>query len=381
MKNKVMVFVMAVFMIVSIGLTNVKNVEAENDIRNMNFSLEEAKDYAIENSKDIKLTDIEIENANTQRRQQLKRIEDLEDAQDLANKGFIPMSMQDSLYGYDVEITKELTPDRLNMAIELAEKGKEATIEQTRLGVEKLYYEVKKMENLIDIQRESIERAKDQLKIAKSKLKNGVGTEVAVTMAEINLSDLEIELDNLNIGYNSARMNLNKLLGLPVNTELTLTSEVEFEKFKDIGAEEIVMKAYEDRMDMYQVKKKYEFTLRETEINKKFYDKYTYPYKYQQYNLNKAQINLDNKKTDIEIEVKLDLQKLNSLENEIKKYDNNIKKVEENLRIAKVKYENGLGILQDVLDAENTLKKAKFQKVTGIYSYMNLKGKLESYLE
>ncbi|WP_425446214.1 TolC family protein [Dethiothermospora halolimnae] len=381
MKNKVMVFVMAVFMIVSIGLTNVKNVEAENDIRNMNFSLEEAKDYAIENSKDIKLTDIEIENANTQRRQQLKRIEDLEDAQDLANKGFIPMSMQDSLYGYDVEITKELTPDRLNMAIELAEKGKESTIEQTRLGVEKLYYEVKKMENLIDIQRESIERAKDQLKIAKSKLKNGVGTEVAVTMAEINLSDLEIELDNLNIGYNSARMNLNKLLGLPVNTELTLTSEVEFEKFKDIGAEEIVMKAYEDRMDMYQVKKKYEFTLRETEINKKFYDKYTYPYKYQQYNLNKAQINLDNKKTDIEIEVKLDLQKLNSLENEIKKYDNNIKKVEENLRIAKVKYENGLGILQDVLDAENTLKKAKFQKVTGIYSYMNLKGKLESYLE
>lgn len=363
MFKKIMVLLVTFMLIV----TTVFAVGDTNDRKEIkSFTLDEAKEYAIEHSKEIELAKLSVEKAELNKRKVLREIKDIDDSR---------------VFGYEMEVKKEVTPDKLEMAIKLSEKVYEATVEGIKVGVENNYYKVKNAEDLVSIQKEAIERSKEQLNMAKTRLEVGVANEVEVTMAELDLSDLELELKNLELDLNSARMNLNKSLNLPIDDIIELVTDVEFKEFKEVGVDELIAATFEDRVDMYQLEEEYNLIKKETEILNKFYTENTYQYKNQQYVVEEALLKLEDKKQDIEIEVRLDYQNLDNIKNSIGKVENSIKKVEENLRITKLRYESGMAILEDVLDIENQLKQIKAQKVNLEYNYLTLKSKLENYLD
>ncbi|MCL4442301.1 MAG: TolC family protein, partial [Firmicutes bacterium] len=112
----------------------------------------------------------------------------------------------------------------------IAQKNKDLTPKRLMFSVEKAYYDVLKAERNIEIKRENLKYFQEQLKIAQTAYKIGTKAKVDVTTAEATVASFQSQLTSEENTYRGALMELNRIIGLDLDTPLKLTTQFTLEK-------------------------------------------------------------------------------------------------------------------------------------------------------
>ena len=166
-----------------------------------------------------------------------------------------------------------------------------------------------------------------------------------------------------------SKMAFNTKLGYEVMSELSLKSQLSYKEFKLDSIADAVSAALDKRYEVKALEFAYESEEINTEIAKKTYPDFSYPYKQQMLKLEEAQKSLQNLMSNIEMEVRSNYLEITQKYNEIKSGEKSVELAEEALKLSKLTYENGMGMQTDVQKAQVALQQAKLGLSKAILDY------------
>ncbi|HHX22580.1 MAG TPA: TolC family protein, partial [Thermoanaerobacterales bacterium] len=173
-----------------------ENSKNENEV--LELSLKEALEIAEENNQQIKLSELNLEKAKLGKKQyryQDKKVKDavdmwksmtpeaklalqnkmIEEMGEIEGRAYYEMyiSEMESLSGFDISSTMDLSEKRVEVGEKLAEAGIDVTVKSIHFGVEAAYYGALSAKENTIIAKAALDRQKDMLKIAQAKYNVG----------------------------------------------------------------------------------------------------------------------------------------------------------------------------------------------------------------
>jgi outer membrane protein TolC len=112
--------------------------------------------------------------------------------------------------------------------VRVAELQEELAREQVASGTALNYLEALRAERAVAAAKANLSLAQTLLKLAQDQHSAGVATGVDVTRAEVRLAQEEVRLAQAQSGSERARLNLQRVVGLPLESPLTLTDQLRF---------------------------------------------------------------------------------------------------------------------------------------------------------
>ncbi|HTE26230.1 TolC family protein [Flavitalea sp.] len=137
-------------------------------------------------------------------------------------------------------------------AMTYARQNAEVTNELIKANVYKIYYSLivsKKQMEVIDV---NIDRAKKLLEDTRALYKNGFAENLDIDKVNVNVSNLQTEKIKLRNQVEAGYVGLKYLMGMPVNSQLTLTDSVTEDQIKKDVLDESSFK-FEDRKEFQLV--------------------------------------------------------------------------------------------------------------------------------
>ncbi|TZE82906.1 TolC family protein [Calorimonas adulescens] len=327
---------------------------AEEGSDTKSFTLEEAIDYALQNNDSLKNMDLQIEimqNQYDQVEYRLKRQFDVKDLNDIPDSKAYKMGVST----YDADRQVLIAPKELKNGIDTLENTKKQLEEAIKLSVEQAYYKVLEDEQNLDVLNTSLELAQKAQSIAKVQFDKGMITEDQLLQAEIGVSGVNMQIDQAKATLEKDMLNLKRQLGLPLKSELKLETVFKVPDISGIDVEEGVESALKNRMEILEAKKDLDIKQQDFELIKKYYSDITFQYKSGLLNLNTSQEKLKSAEQDVELDVRSKYLDMKSASSALPVLQMNVEKAQESLRLAQLRFENGLGTIVDVLNAQNTL--------------------------
>lgn len=322
----------------------------------MEFTLEKAVNYALENNKSVEIADINIEKSQFALSRTKKTTDQMEE---------IPIVT-------DLEVLKwqkGYYDKASGMAKLLAQKSKEKLIEGLKFSVQKSYYDVLLAQEIVQIEKANLERAENQLEIVKTKFNLGNVTKLDVLTAESDVMNSRIKYEDAVDDLKYKKMNFNKVLGLPLDTDVILTDELKYIPLDEIDLEEKIKTALENRFEIIEAKEAYELEKINFETTTTYFTSNTNKYKEAEYDLKTSEYNLEQAKKEIELSVRKAYLDLVQGERNLKILEKNLEIAQEAYRIANLTYEAGLSTLTDVTDARNRLNQAELGYTQALCGY------------
>jgi Outer membrane efflux protein. len=256
---------------------------------------------------------------------------------------------------YDFDRTVLIAPKELKNGIDTLENTKKQLEEAIKLSVEQAYYKVLEDEQNLDVLNTSLELAQKAQSIAKVQFDKGMITEDQLLQAEIGVSGVNMQIDQAKATLEKDMLNLKRQLGLPLKSELKLETVFKVPDISGIDVEEGVESALKNRMEILEAKKDLDIKQQDFELIKKYYSDITFQYKSGLLNLNTSQEKLKSAEQDVELDVRSKYLDMKSASSALPVLQMNVEKAQESLRLAQLRFENGLGTIVDVLNAQNTL--------------------------
>ncbi|HEX8162777.1 MAG TPA: TolC family protein [Pyrinomonadaceae bacterium] len=134
--------------------------------------------------------------------------------------------------------------------VRVAEAEERLAREQVAGGTALTYLEALRAERGVAAARANVELAEALLKLARDQRDAGVATGVDVTRAETRLSQEQLRLAQSQFSSERARLNLQRVVGLPLESPLTLTDQLRFTDDAVPSAEAAVAQAAENRPEV-----------------------------------------------------------------------------------------------------------------------------------
>jgi outer membrane protein TolC len=112
--------------------------------------------------------------------------------------------------------------------VRVAEAEEQLAREQVASGVALTYLEALRAERSVAAAQANVELAQTLLKLAQDQRNAGVATGVDVTRAETRLAEEQLRVAQSQFSSEQARLNLQRVVGLPLESPLTLTDQLRF---------------------------------------------------------------------------------------------------------------------------------------------------------
>lgn len=128
----------------------------------------------------------------------------------------------------------------------------ERVSEQTRLDAVTSYYTLQSADAQVNIEQASVENSTQSLRDAELLEKAGLGTKFDVLQAQVELSNAQQRLRRANADQSTARRDLVKVLGLGQKVELTAADEIAIAGNWELSLEETIVQAYKNRAELEQ---------------------------------------------------------------------------------------------------------------------------------
>lgn len=116
----------------------------------------------------------------------------------------------------------------------LSEQQTQQVIENTALQVINAYYNLAKLSNRLDIQRQSLARSRERLALVENQQAYGGGNRLAVLNARVNVNTDSVNLVSTQASYDNARRDLNLLMGRAIDSEYAVETEVSLSESLDL---------------------------------------------------------------------------------------------------------------------------------------------------
>ncbi len=373
MKKRLLTLVVAGILLISTTVTSfgadntVAGTKAEEAVEVKSFTLQQAIDYALENSTQLKKLNADIKIAGVDARSTGSKYGSMKDEslaffQELSRdtSGETIVSYTRVKEGYYKEATK--------MAVRLNEKGEEMATEGIKFSVEQSYFGVLHAQENLDIQKSVLNAAKQNLDAGNKKLALGLVSEIEAMTFEIDYSQAEIAYKSAQRELEYAKMSFNKVIGVPLDTKVALTEKIAIEAPEEVDLDAKVSEALENRMEMITAQEQYELSQLDYEILKGNAPG-TYGFKTAVYTLDSNENELSETKKEVELSVQKAYMDMMDAYEGLTILDKTIVQVEKVYDATKKRYEVGMATENDVIESLNQLAEIKLQRAEVALGY------------
>ncbi len=348
----------------------------------MFLNIEKFQDMALKNSRQSKIDDLQIESKENA----------LEEAEKDAK--FLSSSTTRT-QKYNNEIQKKVDPFRAKADLEYTKREKDINEENLKSEVYKKALDILIQEKEVELEKEKLKILEEKLKMAETRYNEGKITDNDLYNARFAVSSKTIDLDKAKKDLEILELEFKGLLNVDLdNSPIKVEDQLVFEPVKDINMDvdmivlknaegilsidTVIEEAYEKSLEFFKVKKDLEAQEMIMEITKDIFEEKHPTYRDNMLALEIAQLNLENVRTSIEVQVR-------------NKY-NELKTSEENVNLAiqwediqkkklegeELKFEKGMISREQLLDAKEAYMEACYDKYTAIYNYNIIKSEFEA---
>ncbi len=158
------------------------------------------------------------------------------------------------LFQYDFDLSGERGA-RIQAAHEqlrLSELEFERSVEQLRLDVTEDYYDLQQTDAEVEIQRAAVRNAQKSLEDAEALERAGVGTRFEVLQARVTLSRVQQDLTNAISNQRTARRQLSNILNISQNINLVAADPITLAGTWEDTLENSIVQAYQNRSELEQ---------------------------------------------------------------------------------------------------------------------------------
>ena len=289
-----------------------------------------------------------------------------------------------------------------------AELNLESTVEQNRFEASRDYYDLQNNDAQVEIQEAAVEDALQTLKDAQLLERAGLGTRFDVLLAEVELAQARQRVTTAIANQNIARRQLAETLSVDHSTELSTADAIEEAGTWNLELAQTIVQAFKNRAELEQ-------QLLEREINQEqrtiqlaatrprltananyttdddFEDEFDISDRYSvglslEWSLfdggaaragaDQAEIDAEIDETEfadlrnqIRFQVEQAFFQLRSNQDNIDTATREVELAEESLRLARLRFQAGVGTQSDVIDAQTQLTQARGSLVSSIIDY------------
>ncbi|MCI8336538.1 MAG: TolC family protein [Peptococcaceae bacterium] len=321
----------------------------------MKLSLQDAIDTAMKNNAQIGVQQLQVEALDVS-------IEEIESK--IRSLGRVDFAYQNQ----DYYMATEIAPAKAKASREMAVKALDYTKNSIAFGVESAYYGVLKAEKNLEFAKASLERTNTQYKNAQASFKKGSVAKLDVLSAEANVKTAEVTVKQAENGVTSAKMELAQLMGVPLTTELTLTTGLTPRTAGNIDLGAAIEKGLET--DVSVATAKLNMTNSELDLQ---HTGYTYASKSYNYMKDEAThksnvIQYDEAKKTLEKNVRNAYNNLATTAGNMEGLNKSLELAKESYRLTLLQYDMGMATTYDVQNAEASLRQAELGWLDAIYN-------------
>jgi outer membrane protein len=149
---------------------------------------------------------------------------------------------------FDLSAIKNYKAGRAGVRV--AEAEQRLAREQVASGTALVYLEALRAERAVTAAQANVDLAQTLLKLAQDQRAAGVATGVDVTRAETRLAQEQVRLAQAETAFEQSRLNLQRVVGLPLGGQLTLTDLLRFNDETPPAPETIIAQATENRAEV-----------------------------------------------------------------------------------------------------------------------------------
>lgn len=392
--------------------------------RRQSISLNEAIKIALENNKQLQAARIQLERAEEGLKAALATelptvTGQLEFNQRADDAPTLPSARDRTLLLGQVELRynlydggrRDATISRAEREVYLNKLEVERIAEEVRFEVIDAYYKLQNADAQVAIAQAAIEDFSQTLRDAQLLERAGLGTRFDVLQAEVDLANAQSALTRAISQQRNARRELARILGLGEDVELTAADEIKEAGEWQYSLEETIVMAYRNRAELQQAlvrreisEKNREIALADTRPNVSLFLNYNFtntfhdtfgPTGYAQgYNLGarvswnifdggvaKARANQETKTKQIEetnfasqrnqirLAVETAYNRMIANKENIKTTEKAVATAVESLRLARLRFQAGVGTQTDVINAQRNLTEARGNFLQAIIGY------------
>lgn len=350
------------------GLTEAAEVQAQvKTIQTKTLTLQECLDIGVEGNIPISLANLSVESAAV----------NVKEAQSAAKSMQKLVDNSSSLADTTTYQALYIYPAQAQTGYDLALSSRDYTINSVKYGIESAYYGLQKAEMALEISRLALERSQAQLNSVQLKEEQGQVPKIDVLSAESNYLVAQSNYAQARDTVTLARMSLNKLLDLDIETELVLQEKISFSEGEAIDVKQAIEKAKKTNITYLSA----EANLKMAGMTKEYEQKYYFPnsYIYQKADINYQEVknNLKTAEIDLEIAVR---NAYNSLETSVSNHNSltaSTQLAKRALDLAQLRYQEGLGTIYDVQDADLSYQNAELGLLDAIHNHNLAKAAFE----
>lgn len=391
---------------------------------NIELTLGESLELALTNNRSIKVSEAENESAKWA----------LKEAK--GNKGFsIDLEHKDGRVGgpqsthgtiNDFKNTASLslplyTGGKLESAINKAEIGTEVgelnvedTRQQIKLSATKAYFKILQCRNLVQVSEQSVRNLEEHLKNVRAQYAVGTVAKSDVLRSEVELANEQQALIIANNNHDLAMSNFNNIVGLPLDTVVTIRDQLKYEPY-ELSLEDSISYAFTHRPDGIMANKQIDMAKEGVDIAKSgqrpqvafvaqnVWEDDKFPgdkdsnwqlglstqwnifdsnvtrsqIKQAEFSMLKSKEQAQQKQDSIQLEVRQEYLNIKEAEKRIQTSKVTVDKAQEDFKIAQVRYSAGVGTNIDVMDAQVKLTQAQTNYIQSLYDYNTSKAALD----
>ncbi|MDI3480435.1 MAG: hypothetical protein PWQ97_90 [Tepidanaerobacteraceae bacterium] len=378
MRKNILIVILMVSIILPGGFAFAQGETKPEEPHVIELSLADALKMAEEANPQVALSKLAVEKAQLAQQEikyQDKKGKEEEKENNSLYSNPYKLSPSDFEYKYQIEMGKK----NAEFGLKMAQLGVDATLRNIRYGVEAAYYAALAADDNLKICEQALQRQQEMQKIAEAKLKAGVIAKRDLMDAQVQVASAQAAVAVAESERQKAYINLKKLLNIDADQEIKLTDKFEFKPMEDVpDAKLLIEEALQKRMDIAEAQGKLEIAQLDFDMTSSVYPSNTFKYKEKEYALQEAKMNLENKKKDVEAEVRGILLDLAEAQSNIPVLEKSMETAKESLRLARLSYEAGTAVRVDVSQAEEMLRRVELQMSQAVYNYNLAKIKLEN---
>ncbi len=304
--------------------------------------------------------------------------------------------------------------DQAKLNLKVSDLNVTATKQQLQQSVITDYFSVLQYRNNLKVSQETVKNYESHLKNVELQYDVGTVAKSDVLASEVSLANAQDSLIKARNNYELAVATLNNAIGLPLDSELELKEDLKYEKY-NLNLDDCIQYALAHRPEIEEYQTKISIAQDDVKIAKSsdsptvdfvatqdWYDK-DFPgadnsnwlvgitaswnvfdsglnkskIKQAQSSLDTAQEQFRQERDAILLEVRQYYLSMREAEKRIDTSQVAVDQAEENLKIAEVRYNAGVGTNLDVLDAVLALNQAKTNYIQALYDYNTGKAQLD----
>ncbi|MEN6412094.1 MAG: TolC family protein [Veillonellales bacterium] len=308
----------------------------------------------------------------------------------------------------------EGTIDQAKLSLKYYDLALSATKQQVKLDATTGYFDILQARNMVRVDQESVDALAEHLRNVQAQYDVGTVAKSDLLRSEVELANAQQTLIKANNTYDLAVSGFNKVVGLPLDTVVTLNDELQYQKY-DLTLTECIQYALVHRPEVAEADTNIDIAKKGITIanagrlptvtasaasdwndedfpgaeNNNWQVALKASWNVFDSNLTKSQIRqaeaAQNKAVaqarDTRDSVQLDVRdaylSMQEAEKRIATSKVTVAKAQEDYKIAQVRYSAGVGTNVDVMDAQVALTTAKTNYIQALYDYNTSKAKLD----